>query len=528
MKKDTFQKTIYILTLFYLVPLCVILSFNALISAVQTTYMDLYQEAEIPRYKGDHPILLVLITILILGLFVFFFISLSKKEAAHLHRIKKSAEICSISLAALICFSAILLFRCIVSCDSSLISDIAIQFMKGDYSAFSGDGYLRHYPFQIGMVGYLQIFYTLFGIECFLPLQFANAILILVSVFVFHRICDLLFADDLFGILFSVCSIAFLPLYLYAIFIYGDVPGICFGIYGIYFVMKYMKCHSKWSMLPAAICMSLSLILKGNSMILLIAVLIGLILYAISERDPFSILFCIVLILGYVLPNKVLYAAYAHAAGLQHLPDGIPKVAWIAMGLQPNDAVGYGAYNGYNWDLYTKMNYDSAASSAAAIANIRESLSGFAASPKYALKFFYYKFISMWNMPDCNAQLHAEWYSRHVEGHSALALSLIYGTGRSVLSVIMNYLQFMILVGASVFAGLSLMPSSRFQKGGCHLLTVPISLSVFGGYLFHMFWESQSRYALPYYVLCIPMAVLGWYEVILWVQKMIPKRRPAP
>ena len=126
--------------------------------------------------------------------------------------------------------------------------------------------------------------------------------------------------------------------------------------------------------------------------------------------------------------------------------------------------------------------------------------------PQIRASFFYRKFISQWNDPGFQSQITNEWYSRHRDDHSSLALYLIYGNGRLILEGLMNIYHFIILSGAC--AGTFFCIRSR------SLSAAFLILCVFGGYFFHMFWEAGGRYGLGYFVLCVPIAAYGLWMLI--------------
>ena len=45
------------------------------------------------------------------------------------------------------------------------------------------------------------------------------------------------------------------------------------------------------------------------------------------------------------------------------------------------------------------------------------------------------------------------------------------------------------------------------------------ALNIFGGFLFHMIWEAQSRYILGYYVMLLPIAAVGLGQIFGWMTK---------
>lgn len=505
------EKFVYILTLIYMIPFSVILIANTFCSLFQTTYMDLYQDVEKPLYKSDHPIILIATLILFIGVSVILIkrFPLSSKAAKFL---EKSALTFSVICSLLVIF----IYRANVSCDSEALSNIAIDFLEGDYSSFSGDGYLAHYPHQLGMIALLEIVYYIFGINNFTVMQLLNVIAIFSIVYFLHRITDELFHDDHIQALFSVLCIGMLPLYLYSTFIYGDIPSMGFIIPAIYLIIKYLNTRSRKLLFPAVLCMTCAMILKSNNSIILAAAVIILILHTLKEKDAFSVLFALALLIGPWLGNTLIDTYYVYVAGIETIPSGIPKIAWVAMGLQENDYIENGWYNDYNWTTYTNCNFDTELTTEVCISSITNSLQSFIASPKSAILFFYRKFISQWNDPGFQSQITNEWYSRHRNDQSALALSLIYGNGRVILEWIMNLYHFFILLGASIFSVRSL---KKYSLPSAFLM-----LCVFGGYFFHMFWEAGSRYGLSYFIMCAPLAASGlWFVLSVILKKPFRK-----
>lgn len=501
---------IYILTLCYMIPFGILLLANTAFSLFQTTYMELYLDTEKPLYKADSPLLLLILTFLFLLLCAFF---LKKKPLSE--AFCKKLELFVLLYAGIFCLAVIFLFKVRVSCDSKALSDLAIAFMNKDYSSFTGDNYLAHYPHQLGMIGYLQLVYTLFGIENFTVLQFFNIFAVLSVVYFMHRITDELFHDTGIQFMLSVLCTLLLPLYLYVTFIYGDIPGLGLVVPVIYLVIRYMHTGNKKLLIPAAVCMALSMILKSNNTVILAATIIVLILHTIRKKDFFALIFAMALILLPNLGNACINTYYANAAGLEKIPSGIPKIAWVAMGLQENDYLENGWYNSYNWNIYTQNNFDSEETTEACMESIKASVNSFVEAPRSGIHFFYKKFISQWNHPDYHAMLTNEWYSRHRDDHTELAISLIYGEGRKLLDELMNVYHFIALLGASIF---SVKSCKKWSLSSAYL-----TLCVFGGYFFHMFWEASARYALGYFVLCIPMAAYGLVTITNFLQKLFFK-----
>ena len=486
----------------YMIPLGIILVFNALFSLFQTTYMELYLDTEKPLYKADSPLFLLLMTALFILFSGFVF-----KKAGTDHKVSILLEKLSLIFSVVLCLLIIFIYRVNVACDSQAISEIAVSFLKGDYSPLTDGDYLAHYPHQLSMIAFLQLIYYLFGTDNYTVLQFINVIAIFSIVYFLHRITEELFHQVQVQMLLSLLCIGMLPLYLYSTFIYGDIPGMGFAFPAIYLIIRYINTKKRGLIFPASLCMGFSVLFKSNNSVILVAAIIILLLNSFKNKDWFSVVFAAALLALPSIGTSCVNSYYTKAAGLSAIPAGIPKIAWVAMGLQENDYIENGWYNSYNWRIYSDCDYDTAKTSQACLASIKESVNSFLSAPRSGIRFFYRKFISQWNDPGFQAQITNEWYSRHRDDQSDLALYLIYGNGRLILEWLMNIYHFLILLGASVFAFTGLKKLS--------LTSAFLSLCVFGGYFFHMFWEAGGRYGLGYFVLCVPMAAYGLWKLIL-------------
>lgn len=489
------QKIVKILTYFYLLPLALMFAFNSVNSLLRTTYFDLYQDVEAARYRWDDPLTVLLLTA---GVFVLLFFIKGSKWFQKTNVIKTA-----VLFSGVLSLTIVLLFRCIATCDSASLSDIAIEFAKGNYQAFEQGEYLYRYSFQLGMVALLELIYRIFGVENFVVFQMFNIISIMIFIWMLNRITAELFEDERVKRMEAVLSMGMLPLFLFSTFIYGDIIGWAFGISAVFYVIRYLKADRWQDILKAAFLLMAGVIVKSNINILVVAAVIAVVLNCVWKKRYRMLVFVPVIVM---LSQTGVYAVntlYVQRAGLSEYPAGIPKIAWIAMSMQEADEGGYacGWYNGYNWAVYGENHYDRELTTQACIENLKQSLNRFVHEQKYAIDFFYKKFTSQWNAPTFQAMITNEWSSRHVENLSPVANFFIYERGRDILYGIMNSYHFLIFLCATV--------CFFFERRGWSLAKAYFALNIFGGFLFHMIWEAQSRYVLGYFVLMLPFAAVG-------------------
>ncbi len=499
------QRLIKVLTYCYLIPLAIMVIFNTVNSLLRITYFELYKDMETAKYKWDNPLLILLFTVL---LFAVLYII---QKSAFIKKVN-TRKIC-VCFAGLTSLFIVLLFRCIATCDSEHLSQIATQFMQNNYASFEQGEYLYNYSFQLGMAALLEVIYRIFGIENFIVFQLLNVISIMIIIWMMNKITAKLFEHEQICKLEALISMGMLPLFLFATFVYGDIIGWAFGVCAIYFIICHLK-NDKWQdILKAALLLAVGILVKSNINILVVAAVIAILLNSVSKKKYRLLIWIPILVLISQVGIHMVNHIYVQRAGLSEYPAGIPKIAWIAMSMQETDEGGYacGWYNAYNWNVYRENNFDREATSAACLDNLMQSLNKFAHEQKYALNFFYKKFTSQWNAPTFQCMITNEWATRHVDHTYPLANFFIYGLGRDILYAMMNVYHFFIFLCSAVYF--------IFGRREWSLTRAYFMLNIFGGFLFHMIWEAQSRYILGYFVLMLPIAACGVHQLL---RKLFP------
>ncbi|MGN1159533.1 MAG: glycosyltransferase family 39 protein [Lachnospiraceae bacterium] len=473
-------------------------------SIFRSTYFTTGQEIEIPSYTWDNPVYVLL------GVCIFIAV------AALLAY--KNKLLCKVLLPKLLLcmFTIGIFFICLLraypTCDGGALSEIALEFMDGNYSALKQPNYLYIYPFQLGMTGLIQLVYSIFGRNNYIVLQIINLLGALGISYALYRSTQLLFEDDRINRFFVLLMIGMFPLHLYISFVYGNILGLCFSSLAIMHEILFMKTE-KWKyMIYSGIMIGLGILFKSNSTVFLIAMEIVLLLYCILKKRLKVILACIVILVLSQLPMSAVNRYYLQKADIEQMPEGVPGVAWIAMGLQEDDIFENGWYNGYNLNTYTESGFDAEKTAELSMESIKESLSVFVKHPAYTVRFFYRKWSSQWNDPTYQSLFSMEWSCRRNEEQSQLARSVYEGTVSKLLYWFMNIYQTVCFLSVAVFC-----VKRRKQMELCQML---VMLSVFGGMLCHLLWEAKGRYVFSYYVLLLPFAAFGVKELVTDVGKV--------
>ncbi len=502
------SKCIKVLTYIYLFPFIVIIGFNVFNSLTRTTYFELYQYIESAKYKWDNPILILIATAAVL-LLLFFIIQTKKPSVDNISKI-------SLMWAGSFCLGAVLLFRCIAKCDSEFLSLAAKNFLQDDYQALMAGGYLYHYPFQLGFTAVMEFVYKIFGTENFIVFELLNIVCIVNAVRILGQITLELFEDEHVYKLEMMLSMGMFPFFLLATFIYGDIPGWCMGINAIYRVIRYLKTENHTELFKASLWLAVGIVMKTNLSIVLVATAIIVILHAIEKKNIKILLPLIGLLIISQMGTLFVNQVFKMRTG-QELPEGIPKIAWVAMGMQESDgdATAPGWYNGYNTSVYSECGYDRELTINTCMNDLKQSLKELISNPRHGLWFLYHKFTSQWNDPSFLSMLTNEWYSRNVEPQSDAALFFLYGNGRVLLLALMNLYHFLIFLGAGIW-GIGYLKKWKLE-------TSYLVLNIFGGVMFHMIWEAKSRYVLLYFILLLPLAASGYISLFHRLQKLSMK-----
>lgn len=509
-KRPGVEKTVRLLTYFYLVILGAMVLFNAVNSMLRTTYFDLYLEVEAARYKWDNPIFMLLYAAAVFGL-----LYCLRNRLVRWKRFDAAALV----FCALLCIAAVFIVRAKAICDGETVSRIAAAFMQGDYEELSPGGYLFSYSYQIGIVAFLEALWRLAGACNYRVFQLVSSVCVVVLLWILNRITGEIFEEEKIRKIESALSVGMLPLFLTTTFVYGDMIGWTLGAGGIYCVIRFMK-SDRWRYLCGACALfAAGVTVKTNVAVMVAAAVISLILYSFYNRKYIAIPIAATLGILSQLGGGLLKTTYADRAGLEEFPPGVPMIAWVAMGFQETDEGGYpcGWYNGYNWSVYERNGYDAAATAQECLADLQSSLGRLVHEQRYAFNYLYKKFTSQWNQPTFLTMLSNEWGMRHTENDSALAHFFIFGSGRTILCGLMNGYHFVIFLFAAAFFLL--------RRKEWSLPAAFFMLNIFGGFLFHMIWEAKSRYVLIYFVMLLPLAASGCSALIDLTEKRVKGKK---
>ena len=413
--------------------------------------------------------------------------------------------------------------------DPAKVYAIAMQWRQGDFSAFQEEGYLFCYPFQSGIVLFLYLLSFLFGEGNYVGPQLVNVICLAVIYGLLAKLFPL--SGDVeevgggkeHGLQTAVylSLFAWTPLAFYVTYLYGILPGMALSLGAVCFALRYLCTRQYRYITAASLCMGLATVIKMNCLIYLIAIACFLVYDAIDllflskgehrRKWMASLLFIACMGLSVVVCGKVNDRLVERITG-QELGEGEVMLSWIVMGLQ-EAPLGPGGYNGYISNVFTANHYDTEQVTEASLEDLRTIMTRMSENPlDEGLPFFARKTAFQWNDPTfiCLDR------TRGRKGAVTMPVwlkSLIYGRGSVYLSILLNYMQTLILLCALLYI--------LFRWRSRNLYELMGAVVFLGGFLFHMFWESSASYTIPYFILLIPYAVCGMAEWMRYLETVI-------
>lgn len=319
--------------------------------------------------------------------------------------------------------------------------------------------------------------------------------------------------------------------------------------------------------------LTLSVMLRKNSLIPVIAVLLVLLFEALrpgrNGKMRLGLLImavCLAVTSVGILP--LVQKCYEKKAG-NTLSSGVTAMSYLAMGMQEASR-GCGWYNGFNIDTYDTAGMDTAIANEISRLAIDERLTYFREHPGYTADFYLHKHLSQWaDGTYASRQATLATYG----GRSAFFKEVYEGSLSGGYIEWCNAWQNVLYLGVLVFCIDSLKKRRKSKvvghmadqtarhTAGCtadhmaehtagrtadpivghtagrtadrpgtdrlgtdHLYVYVGLIAVLGGFLFHTFWEANSRYIFSYSLLLMPYCGAGVYTGICRIRDGVRSR----
>lgn len=511
--------------------------------------------------------------------------------------------------------------RTVPAADALSVYNAAAEWILGNTDIIHPTvSYLSYYPQQIGLMAFLELLLRIWNltglsVPAWHFIKLVYVCLLCGAIWFQYLSLQYLWPENYKKI--SCCYLVLvccnLPMIMYSSFVYGEIPSFAALSVGCYLLLRllggvspggsyrdnvsrndapsvtahgsapHMLCRIIFTGFGSILFLTLSVMLRKNSLIPIIAVLLVLLFEALrfgrSVRSRLCLLgiaVCLAVTSVGILP--LVQKCYEKKAG-NTLSSGVTAMSYLAMGMQEASR-GCGWYNGFNINTYDTAGMDTALANEISRLAIDERLTYFREHPGYTADFYLHKHLSQWaDGTYASRQATLATYG----GRSAFFKEVYEGSLSGGYIEWCNAWQNVLYLGVLVFCIDSLKKRRKSKVVGhmtdqtaghtagctadhmadqldadrhgadrhgadrlgtdrhgtdwhgadrlgadCHgadRLYVYVGLiAVLGGFLFHTFWEANSRYIFSYSLLLMPYCGAGVYTGICRIRDGVRSR----
>ena len=445
--------------------------------------------------------------------------------------------------------------------DSTMTIGIAKALASGDNSMFNssvdglavsemkvGTQYLFFYPYQSGLIAFFTLLFKAFGDKAPFAIQIANIIANVGSIVMLSLVGFMTTDNEKVKVAIPIVTGVCVPSLLYSSFLYGNQIGFFFAT--VFIAMNAYALSSDSSVKKrialvalSVIPMSLMMIIKSTFIIIAIAIAVVWVIELLLHFGITNVICLVTFIAVMALSNASAKLPQSYMENLlgYSFGQGMPKTAWIAIGLQ-NDSVlvempGWWNAGALKRQEDTGNDYEKQGEGAAK--DIQFELSKMVHNPAYTAWFFGKKLGSEWLAPDFQSRYFAGINYENVDGNAdtkhqfnlterdlsqtdAKALK----TERAIDQVdelipFMDGYQSLIYIGAFV-ACLAIAKKNKKHKDSIKSVTLLLPCIFIIGAAVYVLWEAKAQYLLPFFMCLIPIATSG---IFIIADKVIAKAK---
>lgn len=487
----------------------------------------------------------------------------------------------------------ILFGRTVPAADALSVYNAAAEWILGNTDIIHPTvSYLSYYPQQIGLMAFLELLLRIWNltglsVPAWHFIKLVYVCLLCGAIWFQYLSLQYLWPENYKNI--SCCYLVLvccnLPMIMYSSFVYGEIPSFAALSVGWYLLLRLLGSSSPDSSyrdnvspggsspdssyrnnvspggsyriiftgFGSILFLTLSVMLRKNSLIPVIAVLLVLLFEALrpgrNGKMRLGLLImavCLAVTSVGILP--LVQKCYEKKAG-NTLSSGVTAMSYLAMGMQEASR-GCGWYNGFNIDTYDTAGMDTAIANEISRLAIDERLTYFREHPGYTADFYLHKHLSQWaDGTYASRQATLATYG----GRSAFFKEVYEGSLSGGYIEWCNAWQNVLYLGVLVFCIDSLKKRRKSkvvghmadqtaghtagctadhmadqlgadQHGADQLYIYVGLIAVLGGFLFHTFWEANSRYIFSYSLLLMPYCGAGVYTGICRIRDGVRSR----
>ena len=395
--------------------------------------------------------------------------------------------------------------------DSEQLIVIANEMNSGNELSEYCRNYISYYPQQIPLIAFIALIFKIFGTTNFVILQYLNIIANVFTVIGLYFITRNLSKEDKWSkILFFILSLSFIPMIMLVTFVYGDFLGLPFAVWAVFWAIKYEKNDKIRDGIISGILLLIACMLRMNYIIFAIAIDIYWFISLLDkkERSKKEILIKIGVLILFVLiitiPNSIIKNIFVKKYDLS-TEKSFSTIPYLYMGMSEGEYAN-GWYNNEIGDtVYHLMNDEEKEVlnlSEKVKIDLKERMKYLLQNPVYTIRFYKDKIVTTWAEPTYEYKFYNTKWDENVNIEEYfVANHILNGRFYNLSKIYQKALIFIIFIGAIAVVIINL---KRLNKE-----YILLALVFLGGFLFHIMWETKSRYIIPYIIILIPISVIG-------------------
>lgn len=366
----------------------------------------------------------------------------------------------------------------------------------GNLAPLSYKSYISVYPNNIGLVTYLLIHIKLFGVDLALyTIRIVNLLFVLLGYFALYRITKNNFNNRIVTCTLIILMFGSMQFVFFSFFVYGNCLSYTMAILSVMFLLDFFKSNKITHLVLSSVFIICSISIKANSLIILIAEAIMLILYVINTKKLIVILVLLFALLGVYGGTAGLQKFWGNKVNIDYNNTKLPTICWFAYGLNYDQRRPGGYFNEFE-AYHAEHEYMPEFTENYVHIFIDGVLDKFKDSPKLVMRFYSQKFLSSWANPQY------ETFDQYRElNNTNFVKNVVGGRINDILNTFWDGISSIIAIGIFVF---------MIKQGRTlNLYSMIGMVIVIGGFLFHTFWEVKAIYLYQYYMYLLPYAAAG-------------------
>lgn len=365
---------------------------------------------------------------------------------------------------------------------------------KGDYGPLGYKSYINVYPHNLTLVSYFMIYTRIFGDNATTIIRFVNLVFVIIGYISLYKITDIMFNDERINTLMICLMFMSMQFVFYAFFIYGNAISYSTGMVSIYYFLRYLKEDKLPLLIISMIAIVVSSAIKNNSLIIMFAEVIYLFLKLIDKKKLVLVFITIATIICFWFASSGIIKFWEIRSGNDY-SNKLPRICWIAYGLNYDERHPGGYMN--EFELY---HHENGFVPEFTIKRAEEFIDGvlkaFSDRPFLVPRFYFQKFLVSFANPE-----YETFAQYRMLPQSEFNKSVISGKVNDCLNEFWDAVSTLVSIGSVVYI-------MKYYKK-VTLFELLCGVIVFGGFLFHTFWETKAIYLYQYYLFLLPYAACG-------------------